>query len=153
MTYIENENIEEPVETAMLSDTEMDDDMETPEVPEQVTMQYILRCIRDLQEDKEFLYNAIEKLGSVKSEGPGDVGAEAKANAIAHAVKVHEETNRRLVDFYEHLYGDLFQEHIDSILDLDLQHKAMWILANSPKDCATLGSLSNVFETIRHINE
>ena len=150
MTYIENETALDTAEVAMVADTGMDDGMETSEVPEKITMQYIFRCIRAVQEDKVFLYSAIEKLGNVRSEGPGDVGAAAKANALSTAVGEREKTNRRLIDFYERIYEDLYKEHLDSTQDP--QQKAMQILGNAKMDCATLDSLSGVFDSIRHIN-
>ena len=153
MTYTENignDTVQELAETALPTETEMDCGTGMPEIPEKITMQYIFRCIRAVQEDKIFLYRAIEKLGNVRSEGPGDVGAAAKANALSHAVEEHEKTNRRLIDFYERIYDDLYKEHMDSTLDT--QQKAMQILANAHMDCATLDSLSGIFDTIRHIN-
>lgn len=150
MTYSETEALQNPVEVATVPDSGTDSFSEKSVIPEKITMQYILRCIREVQEDTVFLYSAIEKLGTVKSEGPGDVGTAAKANALSHAVEEHEKTNRRLIDFYERLYGDLYREQLENTMDL--QQKAMRILADSKMDCAILDSLSSLFDTNRHIN-
>ena len=48
-------------------------------------------------------------LENVKSDGPGDVGAAAKANGIAEVIRCRETTNQQILRFYEKVYGDLHQ--------------------------------------------
>ena len=73
----------------------------------------------------EFEIKEKRRLEDVKSEGPGDIGAEEKAKAIANVVKCRETTNQRLIDFYEKAYFDCItkenanrQEKIDTIKNL-----------------------------------
>ena len=72
----------------------------------EISASSILREIANIQKDNSHIFDALKQLESVKSEGPGDIGAEEKAKAIANVVKCRETTNQRLIDFYEKAYFD-----------------------------------------------
>ena len=95
----------------------------------EISASSILREIANIQKDNSHIFDALKQLESVKSEGPGDIGAEEKAKAIANVVKCRETTNQRLVDFYEKAYFDCItkenanrQEKIDTIKNLWLSY-------------------------------
>ncbi len=72
----------------------------------EISASSILREIANIQKDNSHIFEALKHLEDVKSEGPGDIGAEEKAKAIADVVKCRETTNQRLIDFYERAYFD-----------------------------------------------
>lgn len=74
---------------------------------------YVLLQIAKIQEQTEYLNNALEKL-SVMGDGdsgdcgaPGNIQGQAKANAIADVVKCRETTNQHMLSLYEKIYDDL----------------------------------------------
>ena len=72
----------------------------------ELTDEYILSQIERISADRAYLEEALLSLNAIYSGGPGDVGTAAKAEGISRVVKAHQETNRRLLDFYESLYRD-----------------------------------------------
>ena len=119
------------------------------EAPE-MTVEYILGEIRAIQDNDAYLYQAISELKQIEVCGPGDIGAQAKAEAIAETVKSREETNRRLIDFYRDMYNKLTAE--DKLRDkyLDIIEKAV----NNP---AGFGAdefqiITRLLDSVRNIN-
>ena len=53
---------------------------------------------------------ALEKLSSLESKGPGDVGTGEQARAIAEIVKAREQTNQMLIGMYRQMYKYLRPE-------------------------------------------
>ena len=78
-----------------------------PEKPTKFTIDYILTMLENITKDQAHLNAALEKLSKLESKGPGDVGTADLADAIAHVVDSREETNRKLIAFYEKMYDDL----------------------------------------------
>lgn len=78
-----------------------------PEIPQPVTEAYILSQIERITADRGYLEEALFSLTAMETGGPGDVGTAAKAEGITQVIKAHQETNRRLLDFYESLYRDI----------------------------------------------
>ena len=78
-----------------------------PETPTKFTIDYILTMLESISKDGAHLNAALEKLTKLESKGPGDVGTADLADAIAHVVDSREETNRKLIAFYEKMYDDL----------------------------------------------
>ena len=76
----------------------------------EISASSILREVANIQKDNSHIFEALKHLEDVKSEGPGDIGAEEKAKAIADVVKCRETTNQRLIDFYERAYFDCIAE-------------------------------------------
>ena len=75
----------------------------------EISLDYIFAEIKAIREQTEHLNEALKMLENVKSDGPGDVGAAAKANGIAEVVRCRETTNQQILRFYEKVYGDLHQ--------------------------------------------
>ena len=78
-----------------------------------VDMTYIFNQIRAIQEQTEYLNEAIKSL-SLMSDGdsgdcgaPGNIMGEAKAQAIGDVVRCRETTNQQLLNFYISVYNDL----------------------------------------------
>ncbi len=114
-----------------LEDKKMSENINTvvTETEKEITASSILKEIANIQKDNSHIFEALNHLEDVKSEGPGDIGAEEKAKAIADVVKCRETTNQRLIDFYEKAYFDCItkekinrQEKIDTIKNLWLTY-------------------------------
>lgn len=70
-----------------------------------IDQQYILNKIDQIMSEKDYLTNALESLTQMpKSEGPGDLGAQAKAQAIAEVVKSREATNQQMIHFLRDIF-------------------------------------------------
>lgn len=86
-------------------------DLETGEVVEQAkdrfTLEYVLGQIEKLQENDQYLKEALSSVREIVIGGPGDIGSAEKAKAIKEAVAAREQTNRELLAFYQRLYDDL----------------------------------------------
>lgn len=91
-------------------DNEMSDNKETKSV---YNIEYILLQIAKIQEQTEYLNNAIEKLSLMGDGDSGDCGApgniqgQAKAQAMGDIVRCRETTNQKMLAFYEKMYDDL----------------------------------------------
>lgn len=94
----ENKNIQ-----VITTDSESQNSATQPKL----TIEYLLNCIESLRADTAFFENTVKEISAVKSGGPGDVGAAARANALGDAIKAHETTNQRLISLYETMYNDL----------------------------------------------
>ena len=74
---------------------------------------YIFNQIRAIQEQTEYLNEAIRSLSRMSDGDSGDCGApgnimgEAKAQAIGDVVRCRETTNQQLLNFYISVYNDL----------------------------------------------
>jgi len=88
--------------------------------PSKYTLEYALEQIEIIRKDNKYIYEALDALKDVKSEGPG-VGASHKAMNIANTVKYRETTNQQLIKFYEKMIDDLkpksaYDENRDMLL-------------------------------------
>ena len=63
--------------------------------------------IRATREQTAHINEALKMLEGVRSEGPGDLGAQEKAKGIVTVVQCRETTNQQALRFYEKLYDDL----------------------------------------------
>lgn len=71
------------------------------------TLSYVLGQIERIANDTAYIRDALAQLQELRAAGPGDICGQSKADAIAHVVDAREETNRRLLTFYEMLYKDI----------------------------------------------
>ncbi len=71
------------------------------------TLAYILERIESIANDTTYIHDTLSQLSELKTAGPGDICGQSKADAIAHVVDAREETNRKLLAFYETLYKDV----------------------------------------------
>lgn len=72
-----------------------------------LTVKEIFYAIGELIEESEHIALALNQLQGVHSEGPGDIGAQAKAQAIASIVEWRETTLQKAMSLYEKMYTDL----------------------------------------------
>lgn len=90
-------------------------DQKTPEAAEQkktsrMTVEYALERLEEVSRDTAYLTEALAKLSSLESKGPGDVGTGEQARAIAEVVKAREKTNQMLIEMYRQMYKYLRPE-------------------------------------------
>ncbi len=78
-----------------------------------LTVKDIFDAIGQLRSETAYLNNALSTLSEIPCHGtghpgsPGDVGAQAKASAIAEIVRCRETTNQQMISFYERIYNDI----------------------------------------------
>ncbi len=73
---------------------------------QEITAKYFLDQIEKIRQDSAHIQEALVLLKDVKSEGPGDIGAEEKAKGIAAVVKARETTNQKMIEFYTKAYEE-----------------------------------------------
>lgn len=71
------------------------------------TMDHCLTQIALIQSQTAYINEAFAQLSTVRSESPGDIGAQERARAIGDVVKCRETTNQKLLEFYTKMYEDL----------------------------------------------
>ena len=77
------------------------------------TLMYVLERIEAISRDTAHVHSALSQLQELKAAGPGDICGQSKADAIAHVVDAREETNRKLLGFYEMIYKDILKSEKD----------------------------------------
>lgn len=80
------------------------------ETNNKLTKKEIFYAISDLLDECDHIELAMNQLQSVKSEGLEDIGAQAKANAIAKIVEIRETTLQKTLALYEKMYDDIQNE-------------------------------------------
>ena len=78
---------------------------------QEITVKYILEQVEKIRSDSKYIYEALEKLESVTTSSPADIGAQAKAQGIETVVQCRETTNQQMLKFYEKLYDDLVAQN------------------------------------------
>jgi hypothetical protein len=74
------------------------------ETNNKIDQEYIIKKIDQIMNEKDHLLKALDSLTHMpKSDGPGDLGAQAKAQAIAEVVKSREETNQQMINLFSKL--------------------------------------------------
>lgn len=103
------------------------DTQEENVVPEKLPISYCLRQLERLQNQVDYINNAIKELGQIPSTGgagesysPGDVVGVEKAKALSDIVRCRETTNQKLITFYEKMYDDLMEKvsTADRVMDI-----------------------------------
>lgn len=64
------------------------------------TEAYYLEKIAELQADKAYIEDALNRLSVLTSQGVGDIGTAETAQALGHIVPAREQTNQQLLSFY-----------------------------------------------------
>ena len=72
----------------------------------EITAKYFLDQIEKIRQDSKHVYDAIEKLGAVKSGCSNDIGAQGTAQALETIVQARETTNQKMIDFYTKSYKE-----------------------------------------------
>lgn len=86
-----------------------------------LTVTEIFEATRALNNETQHIYEALKQLQTVKSiEGPSpDLGAQAKANAIAKVVEAREKTLQKTLAFYEKMYNNIQAPELQKIYAID----------------------------------
>ena len=99
------------------------------------SIEYILLQIAKIQEQTEYLNNAIDKLSQMSDGDSGDCGApgniqgQAKAKAMGDIVRCRETTNQQMLSLYEKMHDDLKPTSANK--KLDILEKLAEIAANT----------------------
>lgn len=101
------------------TDTEgykMDERINTENILEensQYTIESVMQCMKKILDDTQYIKDAIFNVTEIPSGdagdcgSPGDIAGKAKAEAISTIVRERENTNQKLIDFYNKVYNDL----------------------------------------------
>lgn len=79
----------------------------------QYTIESVMQCMKKILDDTQYIKNAIYNVTEIPSGdagdcgSPGDIAGKAKAEAISTIVRERENTNQKLIDFYNKVYNDL----------------------------------------------
>ena len=94
----------------------MDERINTENISEengQYTIESVMQCMKKILDDTQYIKNAIYNVTEIPSGdagdcgSPGDIAGKAKAEAISTIVREREDTNQKLIDFYNKVYNDL----------------------------------------------
>ena len=79
----------------------------------QYTIESVMQCMKKILDDTQYIKDAIYNVTEIPSGdagdcgSPGDIAGKAKAEAISTIVREREDTNQKLIDFYNKVYDDL----------------------------------------------
>ena len=79
----------------------------------QYTIESVMQCMKKILDDTQYIKDAIFNVTEIPSGdagdcgSPGDIAGKAKAEAISTIVRERENTNQKLIDFYNKVYDDL----------------------------------------------
>lgn len=110
---------------------------------EKLTADYCVEMIEKIACQTEYLNNVIAELGKMTSAGPGDIAGEEKAKALGTVVSSREETNRRLIDFYQQAYDRL------TATDRDIKILTLRALEKSGENAPE--RLSDILGAVEHM--
>ncbi len=97
--------------TETIEETEIPANVETPQATASLyTEEYILQKIAEMQAATAHLHECMDKLADVRSDGPEDIGAQAKAQALADIVRCRETTNQQMLAIYEKMLERLMEK-------------------------------------------
>ena len=81
---------------------------ESKEAAQKYTLDYALEQLEKVRNDSlRFAEETREKIGSIRSGGPGDVGAQAAGEAMAELIREQGALYQKLTDFYIGMISDL----------------------------------------------
>lgn len=82
---------------------------------EDLTVNEILRRIEAIRSENEFYENSISSVVDLPVSGPGDLGTQAKADAIARMVETKQKSNRYILEMYEKMLGERMEAQREEI--------------------------------------
>ncbi len=109
------------------------------------TMDHCMTQIALIQAQTAYINEAFAQLSTVRSEGPGDIGAQERARALGEIVKCRETTNQKLLEFYAKMYEDL--RNANSVLVADSVSKLTHVGDKVAECCDE----DNAFEALSEI--
>ena len=90
---------------------ELGEVIESKETERKYTLDYALGQLEKVRNDSlRFAEETREKIGSIRSAGPGDVGAQAAGEAMAELIREQGALYQKLTDFYIGMISDLKKE-------------------------------------------
>lgn len=113
ITLLPSEDAHEYIET---EGNKMDERINTENILEengQYTIESVMQCMKKILDDTQYIKDAIYNVTEIPSGdagdcgSPGDIAGKAKAEAISTIVREREDTNQKLIDFYNKVYNDL----------------------------------------------
>ncbi len=112
-----------------------------------IDQKYIVDKIDQIMNDKDYLIKALSDIANVpESQGPGDVGSAAKADALAEVVKSREVTNQKMIHLLEKMYGSLDESNT-------LQLKVVNFLEKKLENVDDLNVLIEAIQTIKQMKQ
>ena len=79
----------------------------------QYTIESVMQCMKKILDDSDYIKDVLKNIVEIPSGdagdcgSPGDIAGKAKAEAISTIVRERENTNQKLIDFYNKVYNDL----------------------------------------------
>ena len=113
ITLLPSEDAHEYIET---EGYKMDERINTENISEengQYTIESVMQCMKKILDDTQYIKDTIFNVTEIPSGdagdcgSPGDIAGKAKAEAISTIVRERENTNQKLIDFYNKVYNDL----------------------------------------------
>lgn len=113
ITLLPSEDAHEYIET---EGYKMDERINTENIPEengQYTIESVMQCMKKILDDSDYVKDVLKNIVEIPSGdagdcgSPGDIAGKAKAEAISTIVREREDTNQKLIDFYNKVYNDL----------------------------------------------
>ena len=132
-----------------LEDKKMTEESKTKSV---YNIEYILSQIAKIQEQTDYLNNALEKLSQMGDGDSGNPGApvniqgQAKAQAMGDIVRCRETTNQKMLSLYEKMYDDLSGKKV-------LKDKALSALEKCAGDPKLMDRINGALAEIGFLEE
>ena len=113
ITLLPSEDAHEYIET---EGYKMDERINTENISEengQYTIESVMQCMKKILDDSDYIKDVLKNIVEIPSGdagdcgSPGDIAGKAKAEAISTIVREREDTNQKLIDFYNKVYNDL----------------------------------------------
>lgn len=113
ITLLPSEDAHEYIET---EGYKMDERINTENISEengQYTIESVMQCMKKILDDSDYIKDVLKNIVEIPSGdagdcgSPGDIAGKAKAEAISTIVRERENTNQKLIDFYNKVYNDL----------------------------------------------
>ncbi len=140
-SHLEDKLMSENMEHRNAPETAVSEEASAPEIP---TMAYCLQQIEAIRAERNPLVEALRTLETIVPGGPGDIVGAERAKAVGEIIKAHEETNQRLIAFYEKMYDDLKPKN--SLKDRALDFGGAAVLDGHDAE-----AVASLIESIRHI--
>lgn len=137
ITLLPSEDAHEYIET---EGYKMDERINTENISEengQYTIESVMQCMKKILDDTQYIKNAIFNVTEIPSGdagdcgSPGDIAGKAKAEAISTIVRERENTNQKLIDFYNKVYNDLKAQQF-SVSDVEKKIQLLNTLSAIP---------------------
>lgn len=137
ITLLPSEDAHEYIET---EGYKMDERINTENISEengQYTIESVMQCMKKILDDSDYIKDVLKNIVEIPSGdagdcgSPGDIAGKAKAEAISTIVREREDTNQKLIDFYNEVYNDLKAQQF-SVSDVEKKIQLLNTLSAIP---------------------